>query len=69
MKLDLERVYCYSGGNKPSECISHSFKIKKQEYHRVFRHILCLKTSTIYTPNNLPRYYEKPEAARAVLGS
>ena len=28
-----------------------------------------LTTSTNYTSNNLPRYYEKPEAGSAVLGS
>jgi len=30
---------------------------------------MCLTTSTNDTSNNLPRYYEKPEAASAVLGS
>jgi hypothetical protein len=30
---------------------------------------VCLVTSTNYTSNNLPRYYEKPEAASLVLGS
>ena len=30
---------------------------------------VCLTTSTNYTSNNLPRYYEKPEAGSAVLGS
>jgi len=34
-----------------------------------FSGTLYLTTSTNYTSNNLPRYYEKPEAASAVLDS